>query len=538
MEPFKALVLLAAAAVVSFVAAGAVGFYTGYSAGRGNLEEIKAHISTAQAVIPSGNGGAVSLKPVLDDVRALAKQVEALAAVKANAAADNNSGTKLVLDEIRGLSSQVDSLKQDTLKPLPAPSPAIDRPISTPPARDYTEALQDIRDQVRAVNTKLEKQEPKAPKALMDDIRALSASIQTQEPGLRRALGEEVRAAVASLQSGEQKAPKALVEELKSLSSSIQAQEPALRRALGEEVHAAVASLQSGEQKAPKALAEELKSLSSSIQSQEPTVRRAVAEEVRAAVASLQSGEQKAPKVLVEELKSLSSSIQSQETNVRRAVAEEMRSAVATLLIAEPKVPKAILDEIRAISANAKTQETRPQTTQASVVDQIKVLQSSIELLKAKLLEERGHTDSAASADIAQLRQLVATASDQFGRCQTQLASLPGPGSGVVAQQAAAPTAAAITVSQEKKIEPAAIVFYDNVMLKKDQEKQYDEIGVRLSLQSVGSRQVRVAVNRQGFGLSFGERKVFRSQDVECEINLMETNLNEGQARVSISCKR
>jgi hypothetical protein len=75
-------------------------------------------------------------------------------------------------------------------------------------------------------------------------------------------------------------------------------------------------------------------------------------------------------------------------------------------------------------------------------------------------------------------------------------------------------------------------------MLKKDQEKQYDEIGVRLSLQSVGPRQVRVAVNRQGFGLSFGERKVFRSQDVECEINLMETNLNDAQARVSISCKR
>ena len=239
-----------------------------------------------------------------------------------------------------------------------------------------------------------------------------------------------------------------------------------------------------------------------------------------------------------EELKSLSSSIQSQEPNVRRAIAEEVRSAVATLLNAEPKVPKAILDEIRAISANAKTQETRPQTTQSSVVDQIKVLQASIELLKAKLLEERGRTDSAASADIAQLRQLVATASDQFSRCQTQLASLPGPGSGAVAQQAAAPTAAAITVSQEKKTEPAAVVFYDNVMLKKDQEKQYDEIGVRLSLQSVGSRQVRVAVNRQGFGLSFGERKVFRSQDVECEINLMETNLNEGQARVSISCKR
>ncbi len=166
MEPFKALVLLAAAAVVSFVASGAAGFYAGYSAGRGNLEEIKSHISSTQVVIPSGNGGAVSLKPVLDDVRALAKQVEALAAVKANAAADNNSGTKLVLDEIRGLSSQVDSLRQDTLKPLPAPAPVIDRPISTPASRDYTDALQDIRDQVRALNAKLEKQDAKRQRLL------------------------------------------------------------------------------------------------------------------------------------------------------------------------------------------------------------------------------------------------------------------------------------------------------------------------------------------------------------------------------------
>ena len=128
MEPFKALVLLAAAAIVSLVGAGAAGFYAGYSAGRGNLEEIKAHISSAQAVIPSGDGGAVSLKPLLDDVRGLAKQVEALAAVKANAAADNDSGTKLVLDEIKGLSSQIDSLRQDALKPLPAPAVAMSGP--------------------------------------------------------------------------------------------------------------------------------------------------------------------------------------------------------------------------------------------------------------------------------------------------------------------------------------------------------------------------------------------------------------------------
>ncbi len=623
MEPFKALVLLAGAAIVSLVAAGAGGFYAGYSAGRGNLEEIKAHISGAQALIPSGDGGTVSLKPLLDDMRALGKRVEALAVVKANAAADSDSGTKLVLDEIRGLSTQIDSLKQDALKPLHAPAVAIDRPSSTPPAPDYTGALQEIRDQVRALNARFEKPEPKAPKGLADDVRALSASIQALEPNLRRALGDEVRSAIATSQNAEPKTSKALLDEVKSLSSSLQSQEPNMRRVVAEELSSAVASLQNAEPKASKALLDEVKSLNSSLQSQEPNIRRVVAEELRSAVASLQNAEPKAPKALLDEVKSLSSSLQSQEPNIRRVVAEELhsaaaspqhaepkaskalldevkslnsslqsqepnirrvvaeelRSTVASLQNAEPKAPKAILDEvralssllqsqepnirravaeelrsavtnsqnaepkvskammdeIRAISTSIKVQETRPQTPQASVVDQIKVLQASVEALKVKLDErERGRNDGAANADIAQLHQLVATASDQFSKCQTRLVA---PGAGAGAQQAAT-TAAAITVSQEKKLEPTAVVFYDNVMLKKDQEKQYDEIGVKLSLQSVGPRQVRVAVNQKGFGLSFGERKVFRSQDVECEINLMETNLNDLQARISISCKR
>ncbi len=448
MEPFKALVFLAATATVSFVAAGATGFYAGYSAGRGNLDEIKAHISNAQAIIPSGGGSAVSLKPVLDDIRAVAKQVEALAAVKASAAADSDSGTKLVLDEIKGLSSQIDVLKQDGLKTTAAASAATERPSSTQPAPDYTEALQEIREQIRALGAKAEKQEPKTPKALIDEIHALSAAIQAQGPGLQHALGDEVRTAMASSQNAEPKAPKALLDEVHGIASSLQSQEPSLRR----------------------------------------------------------------------------------------AVAEEMRSAIANLQGPEPKVSKAILEEVRALAASVKAQEGHPQT-QSSTMDQIKIVQASVEAVKSKLSEDRSRMDGAASADIAQLRQLLAMASDQFNRCQTQLASMPAPASGPVTQQAAANNAA-ITVSQEKKTEPSAVVFYDNVMLKKDQEKQYDEIGVKLSLQSVGSRQVRVAVNRQGFGLSFGERKVFRSQDVECEINLMETNLNDAQARVSISCKR
>ncbi|MBT3069373.1 hypothetical protein KKP04_00620 [Rhodomicrobium sp. Az07] len=361
MEPFKALTLVTAVAVVSLVTAGAAGFYAGYSAGRGNLEEIKTYLAEAPVTIAAGPGGsAVSLKPVTDEIRALSRQ----------------------LDGVKADVSQMHAV---------AASPA-------PVAPDYSDTLTDIREQVRGLALKMDKQEPKAPKVLVEEIRSLNEAVQAQDSGTKK-----------------------------------------------------------------------------------------VVEEVRAGFASLQNAEQKAPKVLVE--------------------------------------------EVRAISATISAQAAKPQ---ASVVDRIKILQASIESLNARLASGQGGGAASDGADLAQIRQLLLAATEQFSRCQTQLASYSAP----VAQSVSAPAATAISVSPNARQEPAAVVFYDNVMLKKDQEKQYDEIGVRLALQAIGPKQVKVAVNRQGFGLAFGERKVFRSQDVECEINLMETNLNEAQARVSLSCKR
>ncbi len=441
MEPLKALTFLAAVGVVSLVGAGAAGFYAGYSAARNNLDEIKAQIANAPVAIATGPGGTVSLKPVLEDIRALSKQVEALAEVKARPAADAEQDTKPVLDEIKALARQIDGLKASPAARASAPAQAS--------GQDYTGALQGIREEVRALSAKLEKQDSKAPKALADEIHSLSASLHAQEPVTRRAIAEEVRSAVTVLQNAEPKAPKALIEEIRSLSASVQAQ----------------------------------------------------------------------------------------ESVSRRVIAEEMRSAVTPLQNAEPKVPKALLDEIRTISANTRPLDGRPQV---SVIDQIKILSANIESLKARLPERTARSSGGGEVgpEVAELRQLVATASDQFGKCQVQLASLAGAG---LAQQQREPAAAAsntVSISQGARHEPLAVVFYDNVMLKKGQEKQYDEIGVKLALQSIAPRQIRVAINKQGFGLAFGERKVFRSQDVECELNLMETNLNDSQARVSISCKR
>jgi hypothetical protein len=396
MEPFKALTFLAVAAIVSLVGAGAAGFYAGYSAGRGNLEHLKAENANGP-VMAGGSGGAVSLKPVLEDIRALSKQVESLAAAKTSPASSADQGSRPVLDEIKALSRQIDALRGGVQVGRSSEAQA------SSSQADHSGSLHEVREQLSALNTKLEKQDPKAPKALIDEIRLLGTSVQTQEP------------------------------------------------------------------------------------------------------------------------------------NMRRAIAEEVRNAVATIQNTEPKVNKALMDEIRTISANTRPTD-RPQ---ASVVDQVKILAASIESLKSRLSNEaRGGGNEALGAEVAQLRDLVATASDQFGKCQMQLASLASAGAGYPQMQQPAPATTAVAVSQNVRPEPSTVVFYDNVMLKKDQEKQYDEIGVRLALQSIGPRQVRVAVNRQGFGLAFGERKVFRSQDVECELNLMETNLNDSQARVSISCKR
>ncbi len=264
-----------------------------------------------------------------------------------------------------------------------------------------------------------------------------------------------------------------------------------MRRAVAEEVRSAVASLQSGEPKAPKALVEELKLLGSSIQSQEPNVRRAVAEEVRGAIASLQGGEQKSPKALVEELRSLSSAIQLQEPNVRRAVADEVRSAVATLLNAEPKVPKAILEEIRSISANAKTQESMSADHPSLGRRSDQNCPGFDRTLEGEALgrawphrrrgKRRYRSASPACGDrIGSIQQVSDTA---CFASRTRVASC-------CAASRRSHCRRNHRIAREKT-EPAAVVFYDNVMLKKDQEKQYDEIGVRLSLQSVGSRQVR-----------------------------------------------
>ena len=546
MEPFKALTFLAGVGIVSLVGAGAAGFYAGYSAGRGNLDEIKAQVISA-------SGGGIALKPVQDDIRALSKQVETLASVKP--VTDPVQAAKPVLDEIKALGHQLEGWKVRA---------AADSAESS--AKPVLEEIRALARQVEGLKGRPSAEpEQGTTKAVLEEIKALTRQVETiktgrpaaePEQGLKpvleemRSLGRQVEALkTARPAGGDGESAKALLEDVKSLTRQVEALKTTRTTA------------ESGDSSKP--VLDEIKALSRQVEAFRtlqpargpegltaavmPDYTEALAT-IREQVAGLsvkfdKQQEPKAPKALVDEIRSLSASVQAQEPVVRRAITEELRTAVATLQNGEPKVSKALLDELHTISANTRP-DPRPQP---NVGDQIKVLSASIESLKARISEDggRGRGDGGASisGEVAQLHQLVAAASDQFGRCQTQLASLPGAGAGTgfsqaqVQPAAAAPAATTVAMSQAGH-QPATVVFYDNVMLKKDQEKQYDEIGVKLALQSIGPRQVKVAVNRQGVGLSFGERKVFRSQDVECELNLMETNLNEAQARVSISCKR
>src|SRR5579883_988682 len=114
MEPFKALTLLAAAGIVSLVGAGAAGFYAGYTAAQGNFG----------AIGPGSPGSAsVSLKPVLEDIKALSKQVESLAAAGSRTASESERNTKPFLDEIKSLARQLEGYKG--LCPAPAGNTAM-----------------------------------------------------------------------------------------------------------------------------------------------------------------------------------------------------------------------------------------------------------------------------------------------------------------------------------------------------------------------------------------------------------------------------
>ncbi len=192
------------------------------------------------------------------------------------------------------------------------------------------------------------------------------------------------------------------------------------------------------------------------------------------------------------------------------------------------------------LSELLKKQETTPTAADFSpVLDEIRSLSTQI----GRLEQTTSSTNDKAAArddtktkdELATLRQRLTAASDQVNSCRQDMNVLETKLREAAPAQVAVSTAAA---KGDTPRDPASVVLFDNVQLKRDQNKVYNDVDVALSLQAVASRSARVAVNQQSFGISFGERKIFQHKDVTCELVLMETDLEGNQARLSIACKR
>jgi hypothetical protein len=173
------------------------------------------------------------------------------------------------------------------------------------------------------------------------------------------------------------------------------------------------------------------------------------------------------------------------------------------------------------------------------VLQEIRALSTQVGKLEQTAPPDTAEGDGKLREELTGLRARLTAASEQYAACRKDMTLLE-----VKLKETSTQQAAVSTVTQKgnadggREKDPASVVLFDNVQLKRDQNKLYNDVDVALSLQSVASRSARVAVNQQSFGISFGERKIFQHKDVTCELVLMETDLEGNQARLSIACKR
>jgi hypothetical protein len=169
------------------------------------------------------------------------------------------------------------------------------------------------------------------------------------------------------------------------------------------------------------------------------------------------------------------------------------------------------------------------------------------ERLKAELAAVRQRAESKdiskgggqLAEELTTARALLAQSNGQASACQVQMTALENrlkeseakPGGHAKGDAGGRPGASAGADS-------GSTLFYDSVTLKRAQSKVYSEVDVALSLEGVAARAAKVAINKQSFSISFGERKVFQHNDATCELVLMESDLETSQARFNITCKR
>lgn len=144
-----------------------------------------------------------------------------------------------------------------------------------------------------------------------------------------------------------------------------------------------------------------------------------------------------------------------------------------------------------------------------------------------------GEGDGKLRSELAAMKKRYGAATDDYNSCKQNLSLLKVKLETLGNNQRRASASPASAKGGNN-----SVVLFDNVLLKRNRNKVYNDVDVALSLRSVTSKSAKVTVNRQRVDIAFGERKLFQHGDVTCELQLMETDLNENQAKLSIACKR
>lgn len=209
------------------------------------------------------------------------------------------------------------------------------------------------------------------------------------------------------------------------------------------------------------------------------------------------------------------------------ALAEALKAGASKPAAAPEVNLSPVLEEIRSMHAQiGKLEQATNAAANAASAAQRGGVVDRLEKIK---------DDPKVREELAVTKQKLSAATEQYNTCRQDLGAVQ---SKLEAQLTSAQQVALASPKPQAGGHEQSAVLYDNVVLKREQNKVYNDVDIALSLQSVASRSARVVVNQQAFAIAFGERKIVKHNDVTCELVLMETDLDVTQARVSISCKR
>jgi hypothetical protein len=221
-------------------------------------------------------------------------------------------------------------------------------------------------------------------------------------------------------------------------------------------------------------------------------------------------------------------------------------SELKTLIAAggSPETAAALAEALKQSSGNqTAAAQPAPEIDLNPVLNEIRSMSAQIGKLEERAASapkdrpvEKVRDEPVSRQELGAVKQLLAEANTQYQSCKQTLTTLESK----FEELKTSTTPVSLNTSEPPPTarEGASVVLFDNIVLKRDQNKLYNDVDVAISLQSIASRSAKVAVNQQTLGISFGERKIFQHRDVTCELVLMETDLEGGKARFSIACKR